>query len=214
MKKTTFLPLIVVVFSLIISSCDDKYNNQLRDLGTRVEILENSVLQMNQQTEDLYKLVKAIEGNGYITKIEKNADGSYTLIFNDGSSYTLRDGKDGDDANMTISVKKHEDGFYYWWIIKDNVGTWLLDDNDNKVRAGGVDGKDGIVPKWRIKNGKWEISYDNGTTWISTGVNANGEDGRPDRFKEIKYCDEHSGCIKVTMTDQRVFHFPIYEFNN
>ena len=43
----------------------------------------------------------------------------------------------------------------------------------------GKDGKDGITPQLRIntETNEWEVSYDNGITWISLGVKATGEKG-------------------------------------
>lgn len=43
----------------------------------------------------------------------------------------------------------------------------------------GIDGKDGITPQLGINDEtyEWEISYDNGLTWTSLGIKANGSDG-------------------------------------
>jgi hypothetical protein len=36
---------------------------------------------------------------------------------------------------------------------------------------------DFIAPKMRINSGVWEVSYDGGTTYTSTGISALGKDG-------------------------------------
>jgi hypothetical protein len=41
--------------------------------------------------------------------------------------------------------------------------------------ADGAQGVDGVTPQLRITNGIWEVSTDNGTTWVSTGTSAIGE---------------------------------------
>lgn len=43
----------------------------------------------------------------------------------------------------------------------------------------GTDGTNGITPQLRIngETNEWEVSYDNGTTWISLGVKATGDKG-------------------------------------
>lgn len=41
--------------------------------------------------------------------------------------------------------------------------------------ADGAQGVDGVTPQIRITNGIWEVSTDNGTTWVSTGTSAIGE---------------------------------------
>lgn len=53
---------------------------------------------------------------------------------------------------------------------------------DGKDGIDGADGKngvDGITPKLRIneETNEWEVSYDNGVSWTSMGVKANGEKG-------------------------------------
>jgi hypothetical protein len=42
----------------------------------------------------------------------------------------------------------------------------------------GQNGKDGISPIFRILENIWEVSYDNGVTYISTGINAVGPAGK------------------------------------
>lgn len=39
----------------------------------------------------------------------------------------------------------------------------------------GEPGADGVTPQLRITNGIWEVSTDNGATWVSTGTSAVGE---------------------------------------
>lgn len=41
--------------------------------------------------------------------------------------------------------------------------------------ADGAQGVDGVTPQIRITNGIWEVSTDNGVTWVSTGTSAVGE---------------------------------------
>ena len=41
--------------------------------------------------------------------------------------------------------------------------------------ADGAQGADGVTPQLRITNGIWEVSTDNGATWVSTGTSAIGE---------------------------------------
>lgn len=46
------------------------------------------------------------------------------------------------------------------------------------VGADGTDGTDGITPRLRIGlSGQWEVSYDEGTNWTLTGVQAQGPTG-------------------------------------
>lgn len=188
--------------ALGISSCDDKYGDDLRSLGRRVEILEDSLPMMNRTIQAIHTILYTIESDGYITSFKKNNDGTYTLKFNNGKEVTLRDGKDGKDGNdgiakeFDISVAKGEDNVWYWTVN----GEWILDDDGNRMRAGGIDGKDGKngqngqngqdgkddinmslpIPIIRVNpiTRYWEISEDGGTTYRTTGILADGEDGK------------------------------------
>jgi len=111
---------------------------------------------------------------------EVSYDGGITWIST--SMYAKgQDGADGKDAEAPeISMKQGDDGDYYWTIN----GTFILTPDGNMVRANGKDGKDGkdgkaVAPQVRINDVTlvWEVSYDGGNTWISTGVSAQGKDG-------------------------------------
>ena len=140
---------------LAVTSCSDKFGDDLRSLGSRVEILESRVLEMNTSIEYLQQLLLTIQSNGYATDVVKNSDGSYTVTFNNGETVTLRDGRigfdgldgrdgtdgrDGIEAELIIGVWQDIDGMWYWTLN----GDWLLDANGNKVRAGATDGEDGL----------------------------------------------------------------------
>ena len=95
-----------------------------------------------------------------------------------------KDGENGKDADApNISAKEGPDGNLYWTLN----GKFIVTPDGNMVRANGKDGKDGengkdgkaIVPKLRINPDTiiWEISYDGGYTWESTGTYAKGKDG-------------------------------------
>lgn len=67
------------------------------------------------------------------------ADGKDGINGTDGKDGA--DGADGKDGvTPTIGVRQDEDGIYYWTIN----GEWLTDDAGNKIKAVGVDGKDGV----------------------------------------------------------------------
>ena len=135
-----------------------------------------------------------------ISKVEQISDG-YIIHFSDGSTATIKNGKNSEDAPI-IGVKKDTDGIYYWTLD----GEWLTDEKGNKVKAQGTDGKDGvdgedgndgvdgedgvdgtngkdgkdgITPQLKIENGRWMLSMDNGKTWTDIGqaTGADGKDG-------------------------------------
>ena len=201
MKKLLSL----VFCGLLLFGCSDKYDdsalrNDLNDLENRVAKLEELCKQMNTNISSLQKIVEALQDNLSISKVEQISDG-YIIHFSDGSTATIKNGKDSEDAPI-IGVKKDTDGIYYWTLD----GKWLTDEKGNKVKAQGTDGKDGvdgedgndgvdgedgvdgtngkdgkdgITPQLKIENGRWMLSMDDGKTWTDIGqaTGADGKDG-------------------------------------
>lgn len=163
---------------------------------------------MNSNIDALQTIVTALQTNDYVTSVTPvTKDGEtvgYTITFTKSDPITIyhgTDGKDGangkdgkDGYTPIIGVKQDADGIYYWTLD----GEWLLDENGNKIKAQGTDGKDGIngtdgkdgvdgadgkdgvdgiTPQLKIDNEYWYISYDNGASWTQLGK-ATGEDGK------------------------------------
>ena len=121
---------------------------------------------------------------------------TYRIILENGEyfEYSLNQGKNGTDGYTPQKGVDYFDG-------KD-----------------GKDGKDGISPILRILDDIWEVSYDNGLTFTSTGVTAIGKDGaKGDKGVGIKNIqhdrnDENGNCIYViTLTDDRTEEFTVYK---
>lgn len=219
-----------VLATLAMTSCDKyDFTDKLQGLGERVEALELKADSLNQAFINLNAIIETIRNNGYVTRLEQNPDGSYTITLSTGNTITLRnghkgsDGADGQEATLLISAKQDIDGQWYWTLN----GEWMLDATSNKIPAGGKDGKDGqdgkddnaIVPRVRIDNITrcWQISTDNGVTWdyILDGNNQpiradgkNGADGADDLFKDIIVSDDGKS-ITIVLTDDRTFTIPI-----
>ena len=53
-------------------------------------------------------------------------------------------------------------------------GNWWIGDEDTGVNSSGLKGETGVTPQIRINSetGEWEVSYDEGVTWESTGISA------------------------------------------
>ncbi|MBR3827000.1 MAG: leucine-rich repeat protein [Alistipes sp.] len=91
------------------------------------------------------------------------ADGQDGADGKDGAN-----GKDGADGyTPVIGVKQDSDGIYYWTLD----GTWLLDDNGNKIKAVGTDGKDG-------QDGANGADGEDGKDGQDGANGADGEDGK------------------------------------
>ncbi len=208
-----------------LTSCDKyNYTDQLQQLGSRVEILEQRVQEMNTELAALNELIATVEKRGYIANGKKNTDGTTPINFNSGKTYTLRDGHQGVDgkaAELQISVAQDPaDGVWYWTLN----GTWMLDGEGNRMQAGATDGKNGrngssgyvVLPQMRIntETRNWEISTDAGETWTDTGFCADGKDGKngadgvDDIFMQISVSGDGKS-ITFILNDGRTFTVPV-----
>lgn len=213
MKKIyVFLLVAGITFSLSNCTYDDSALwNEMEQIKDRVSDLEESVLQTNEEIEALQAIINALQNNLYITSVEQTADG-YTIVFSDGTSASILNGKDGVNGTNAplFSVKQDTDGNYYWTID----GEWLLVGGE-KVRANGLDGangQDAIAPQIRINDitKEWEISTDGGMTWIPTGVVAEGTGTVGDSlFESID--TSHEDYIIITLTDGTEFTLARYD---
>ena len=223
MKKLLSL----VFCGLLLFGCSDKYDdsalrNDLNDLENRVTKLEELCKQMNTNISSLQKIVEALQDNLSISKVEQISDG-YIIHFSDGSTATIKNGKNSEDAPI-IGVKKDTDGIYYWTLD----GEWLTDEKGNKVKAQGTDGKDGvdgedgtngkdgITPQLKIENGRWMLSMDNGKTWTDIGQatgadgtdgedGVDGKDGTNGIFKSVREDDDN---VYFTLEDDSIITIP------
>ena len=217
------------------------YNERLDNLENRISALEELVGEINANISSLQSIVTAIQTGDYITSVNPiNADGKnigYNITFAKGDPITIyhgqdgangedgtngQDGKDGvngkdgaDGHTPVIGVKQDTDGIWYWTVD----GGWLLDANNQKVKAVGTDGKDGadgkdgsngqdgkdgndgITPQLKIEDGCWYVSTDNGATWTQLGKakGDNGKDGVDG--KDGKDGDSMFQSVNVTETE-------------
>ena len=178
MKK--LLCALTIVIGLATTGCrydDSELWNAVGSANERIDALEQAAEHLNTEIDALNKIINALNNNVYVTEVKEHATG-VTIMFSDGTSATIINGRDGLNAPV-ISVEKDEnDGNLYWTLD----GEWLQAGGE-RVRANGIDGNDGayngIAPQVRInpETKEWEISVDEGKTWESTGVNAEGKDG-------------------------------------
>ena len=232
MKKLLSL----VFCGLLLFGCSDKYDdsalrNDLNDLENRVTKLEELCKQMNTNISSLQKIVDALQDNLSISRVEQISDG-YIIHFSDGSTATIKNGKDSGTIPV-IGVRKDTDGCYYWTLD----GEWLTDEKGNKVKAQGTDGKDGvdgedgndgadgedgtdgtngkdgITPQLKIENGRWMLSMDDGKTWTDIGqaTGADGKDGADGTDGEdgVDGKDGTNGIFKSVKEDDDNVYFTL-----
>ena len=134
----------------LLAGCSDDYDDsaltgRVDDLENRIKKLEEFCKQMNTNISSLQTIVTALQNNDYITEVipvmQDGKEIGYTITFSKSNPITIYHGKDGTDGEdgkdghtPVIGVKQHTDGIYYWTLD----GEWLLDNSNNKVKAGAV----------------------------------------------------------------------------
>ena len=185
--KTRIMAACMAIAAFIMTSCSTMYDDtaltdRVDQLADRVAKLEEMAAKANNEIGSIQTIVSNLENNVYVNRIESftgsNGQKGHKVIFTDDSSIEIMDGTDGKDGHTPqIGVKKDTDGIYYWTVdgeyIRDNGMKLPVKGRD------GIDGNDGTAPQLRINASTkiWEISTDNGYTWNSTGIVAEGKKG-------------------------------------
>lgn len=210
--KKTFRLLSVFLLGATVWSCsydDSALWDKVNDLDGRVQTLETTVKGMNTSITSLKGIVDALNGGKVITKTESTADG-YVLTLSDGSTLTLKNGKDGKDAPV-IGVKADTDGVYYWTITTDGKTEFLKDAEGGKLKVSGTTPVMGVDSE-----GYWTVDTGNGVQRIlSDGkpVKAQGQDG--DSFiksvtivgKKVVFTLMDGGVLEMELSSMRILTF-------
>ena len=192
MRQRTFLIALAFTIGWCLFSCED-YTVDLKELGGRVEALEDSSMKFFDIDKSIETLMYVAETSGFVSSITEESDGTYIInlkgYFNGSnvltdSTIVLKMGQKGSELADTFSITKIGDT-YYWMFF----GELLRDDSGNPVPVEALDGENGtngldldstnyIKPMLKIAtNGYWLISYDGGNTWNNLGHSANGKNG-------------------------------------
>ena len=201
MRKSVKSFFAVTLAALAVIGCAkqsdlNEVNNRLDGIENRVGVLEDAVKQLNEKDiPSLQSLVRAIQNNITVTSVVETENG-YVLTFSDGTTATLRNGKDGNngrdgvdgvdgidgkDGKDGVDGKDGKDGTtpVIGITLVDGVYVWTVNGSILKDEAGnplpvsgndGTDGTDGITPLFGILDGHWVVSYDNGDTWKTLGL--------------------------------------------
>lgn len=206
--------------------------------------LQALVNQINTNLSSLQEIVTALANNDYVQSVtpyyENGVQVGYILVFSKSGNVIIYHGKDGKDGvdgqnghdghdgqngqdghSPVVGLRQDTDGQWYWTLD----GEWLLDSNNNKVRASGIDGtngQDAIAPRLKIENDYWYMSTDGGTTWTQLGKakgedGANGQDGHDGQngqdgdsfFQGVDTSDPYK--VVLTLSDGTVISIPTWK---
>lgn len=222
---------------------DGVVRSRLDKAESRLTSVESRVNTINEDLKSLRTVVDALQKGKYVTNVSPTSDG-YTITFSDNTTVNLKHGAKGDKGEQgtqgltgpqgiqgeagkaghtpQISVIQEADGSYYWQ--KD--GELLLDAKGNKVKASGsqgtvgaqgasgAKGDDGVTPKLRIKNNRWEVSYDKGASWnpvpnAVSPVGPKGDDGyTPQGANLFKSIEDNGDYVSIILSNGQELKLP------
>ena len=204
MKRFAYIILAAIATLVSCTNLDEVWA-ELRDHEERIQKLEALCNKLNSNVEAIQTILTALEQNDYVTDIvkvmENGVEVGYSITFAKGGTVTIYHGSDGaDGAAPKISIKKAQDGEYYWTAD----GEWMTDENGEKIPAVVADDPDGgyVTPQFRVADAKWYVSYDNGNSWKEIDYKNGGGD---EFFQNVTY-DQH--YVYITLADGNIFKIP------
>jgi hypothetical protein len=203
MKRRLSSILTAFVLVLSLTGCFNQLENELGHISRRIKAMEDNLVLMNENISTLHNLVNKLNSYDFVTKITRIYDGNevigYIIAFSNSPSITIYNGKDA--QTPVISVKKAEDGIFYW-VVSYSVGHEEFVTNNVGQRVPAVT----VTPKIKIENGNWMVTYDNGVIWHNLGK-ATGSAGT----SFIKNVTENDGYVQFNFLDGTYITIPTLE---
>jgi hypothetical protein len=218
MKRFIYIFLAVIVTVTACTTYDHQaILDQLRDHEERIQTLETLCNKLNSNVNAMQTVLRVLEQNDYVSDVvkvmENGVEVGYSVTFAKGGTVTIyhgsngADGSDGKDgAAPRISIRKASDGAYYW----TSDGEWLTDDDGKMIPASFPDDSDSadaeyITPRFRVVDGMWYVSIDNGNTWR----HIEQSESNADFFSKIAYDGSY---LYLTLPDGTAVSIPTRQF--
>ena len=145
-----------------VFSCTGMVQQELDETHAKLAALQELVKSVNQELTDLSGIVSSLnDSHTVLPDSFESTEGGFKLSFKDGKTIEILAGHDGADGRVfPIGVAwNEEEGCYCWTIdyLDDKGVVWLTDADDKPLRAGAVDGKDGIAPEVKLEEDGWYV---------------------------------------------------------
>ena len=188
--------------AFLFTGCHRDIWDKLNDHERRIARLEALCNQYNTTIASLQQLVQAMQSDVKIKDVvpvmENGVVAGYTITFTRGNPVTIYNGKNGQDGHTPIvGVKQDADGFWYW-TIDDG---WLLNGDGEKIRS---DASQPVIPKLKIEEEYWWVSYDDGASWEKLGK-AVTEGSDDSMFLEVR---DEEDCVYFVLTNGQTITIP------
>ena len=190
--KQLFTLLAITLFGAATWSCS--YDDD--DLWKEIDGIKTQLAELNKEVSALQTLVDALRQSKTISDVTQT-DTGYTITFNDNTSVSIADGKNGTNA-PEVGIDLFEGG-YYWTI--GGKGNWLTDADGHKIP---VAGKDGSKPEMAVDaDGYWIVDGARIKDAAGNDVKATGSNGK-DGDSFFKSVSDGDDAVTFTLTDGTV----------
>lgn len=186
------------------TACTGPVEDRITGLKGKVSEVEAMVSDINTDLSNLSSLLDKLKSGDYIESISEVQAGCYVLSFESKDVLVLKDGTSG--KTPVIGVRYDNSSGFYCWTIQNGTAspTWLYDSFNRKISA------EATVPRLRIQDAYWQVSYDDGAHWTNL-FQALGEEGSS-VFRNVDWSDPYS--VKFTLMDGTSFQVPTMEAIN
>jgi hypothetical protein len=157
---------------------DDTWiRDKFGELDSKISRLEQSINDLNA-----YKsIVDNLQKGKLISSVRGNGDGTFTITFNDQTTTTITVGK-GEKGDKGDPGDKGDSG-----------------DPGDKGDPG-ENGTDGVTPDFKIQDGDWYVSYDDGASWTKLGSASSGDSF----FKDVFVDGDFLVLVLIDGTEVRI----------
>lgn len=151
------------------------------------------------------RLGKAVgnDGTDGVTPILKIENGYWYASYDNGVTWGEPLGSAGSDSGSAstqkplITAKQDQDGLWYW----ASSGDFLLDEDGRKVPVS-------TMPKIKIEDGYWYVSYDNGQTWDPNPIAKWSPEEDNYIFEKVD-TETDPDIVTITLNGGRVINLPV-----
>ncbi|MBR0300301.1 MAG: metallophosphoesterase [Bacteroidales bacterium] len=184
-----------------VAACSEYDDSSLRDeiesLKDRVSALEKDVAAINGDVEALQKTLKAITDQDVVTNIRsivENGQSGWEITYRDNGTVKIFLSREGIAPRVGVTTVN---GVLCWTVD----GEVLKDSAGKPVSATGPKGETGTTPQFKIEDGYWYVSYEDGK-WVKL-------DKSYDPNSLFRSVELEGGNLVITLSDGTVLTVPV-----
>lgn len=179
-------------------ACTGPVEDEITRLKGKVSEVESMLSDVNTEIANLSTLLSKLKSGDYIESVQEVQAGCYVLTFESKDVLVLKDGTSG--KTPVLGVRYDNSSGFYCWTVQNGTASpsWLYDNFNHKISA------EATVPRLRISEDYWQVSYDDGAHWTNL-FQALGDEGSS-VFRNIDWSDPFA--VKFTLMDGTSFIVP------